>query len=78
MPVLKSLPNLSIEISRFLIPDGVNMLIDAVGHERVLFGSRFPDSPMAPMLYSLHRSGLTDEELRAICSGNIEKLLAGN
>ena len=77
MPVLKSLPNLSIEISRFLIPDGVNMLIDAVGHERVLFGSRFPDSPMAPMLYSLHRSGLTDEELRAICSGNLEKLLTG-
>ena len=76
IPILKSLPNLSIEISRFLLPDGVNILIDAVGHERVMFGSRFPDSPMAPMLYSLHRSGLSDEELRAICSGNLERLLA--
>ena len=56
----------------------MNTLIDAVGHERVLFGSRFPDSPMAPMLYSLHRSGLSEEELRAICSGNLEKLLAGD
>ena len=78
IPILKSLPNLSIEISRFLIPDGVNTLIDAIGHERVLFGSRFPDSPMAPMLYSLHRSDLSEEELRAICSGNLERLLAGD
>ena len=76
--MLKSLPNLSIEISRLLIPDGVNTLIDAIGFERVMFGSRFPDSPMAPMLYSLHRSGLSDEELRAICSGNLERLLAAD
>ena len=69
LPMLKSLPNLSIEISRLLIPDGVNTLIDAIGFERVMFGSRFPDSPMAPMLYSLHRSGLSDEELRAIAPG---------
>lgn len=76
LPMLKDLPNLSIELSRFLIPDGVNTLIDAIGVERIMFGSRFPDSPMAPMLYSLHRSGLSDEELRAICSGNLERLLA--
>ncbi len=76
IPILKGLPNLSIEISRFLIPDGVNTLIDAIGADRVLFGSRFPDSPMAPMLYSLHRSGLSDEELRAICAGNLERLLS--
>ena len=77
-PMLKSLPNLSIEMSRFLIPDGVNTLIDAVGADRVMFGSRFPDSPMAPMLYSLHRSGLSEEQLRAICSGNLERLLAAD
>jgi predicted TIM-barrel fold metal-dependent hydrolase len=76
LPLLKELPNVYIELSRFLIPDGVNILIDAIGADRVMFGSRFPDSPMAPMLYSLHRSSLSDDELRAICSGNIERLLA--
>jgi len=76
LPLLRSLPNVSVEISRFVITDGVRLLVDKVGAGRVLYGSRFPDSPMAPQLYSLHRSGLTDAELTMICSGNLERLLA--
>ena len=43
--------------------------------ERVLFGSRFPDSPMAPQLYNLERSGLEHSALEAICAGNLDRLL---
>ena len=75
MPLLRSLPNLRVEISRFVIARGVSRLVEAIGAERILFGSRFPDSPMAPQLYNLHRSGLSEASLAAICSGNLERLL---
>ncbi len=74
-PMLRSLPNVHVEISRFVIPDGIHRLIDAAGHRRVLFGSRFPDSPISPQLYSLHRSGLDYSTLADICSGNLDRLL---
>ena len=75
-PLLRSLPNLHIEISRFVIPDGIARLLESVGHERVLFGSWFPDSPIAPQLYNLHRCGLGDQALEAVCAGNLQRLLS--
>ena len=75
VPLLKSLPNAYIEISRFVLFNGVSRLLDAVGSERILFGSAFPDSPMAPQLYNLHLNGLDAAGLAAICAGNLERLL---
>ena len=75
LPLLRSLPNLHIEISRFVISDGIARLLDAVGGERVLFGSRFPGSPIAPQLYNLYRCELDDATLKAICAGNLVRLL---
>ncbi len=75
LPLMKALPNVSIEISRLVTPNGITQFVDAIGSERLLFGSRFPDSPMAPQLYNLHRSGVSDDVLRAICAGNLERLL---
>ena len=75
MPLLKSLPNAYIEISRFVSVNGVARLLDTVGGERILFGSRFPESSMAPQLYNLHLNGLSNEVLAAICAGNLERLL---
>ncbi|MBM3933838.1 MAG: hypothetical protein FJ319_05980 [SAR202 cluster bacterium] len=75
VPLLMSLPNVSIEVSRMLQPNSFNKLIDAIGAERVMFGSRFPDSAMAPQLYYLHRSGLSQSQLQAVCAGNLGRLL---
>ena len=75
MPLLEELPNLHVELSRFVRTDGVRQLIDLIGPERVIYGSRFPDSPMAAQLYYLHRCGLSRETLAAICAGNLERLL---
>ena len=76
LPMLRSLPNVSIDISWHYSTDGISMLMDAVGEGRILFGSRFPDAPMAPQLYQLHRCGLSKAALEALCSGNLERLLA--
>ena len=75
IPLLKSLSNVYTEISRFVIADGVKRLIDCVGVHRVLFGSRFPESSMGHQLYNLHRNGLSDADLEAICKGNLDRLL---
>ena len=77
LSLLRSLPNLHIEISRFVVGGGIEYLLEAAGESRILFGSRFPDSAMPLHLYGLHHSGLGDETLRAICAGNLERLLAG-
>ena len=74
-PMVKSLTNVHVEISRFVTPDGIPKLLKIVGPERVLFGSRFPDSSMAAQLYSLERSGVGDGVLKAICAGNLERIL---
>ena len=73
--LLKSVPNLYLELSRFVITDGLAIVIDAIGEERVLFGSSFPEAAMSPQLYHLHRCGLSEASLKAICSGNLERLL---
>ena len=73
--LLKSLPNLYLELSRFVITDGMAIAIEALGEERIIFGSSFPESAMAPQLYQLHRYGLSESSLKAICSGNLERIL---
>ena len=73
--LLKSLPNLYLELSGYVVPDGIAMALDAVGEARVLFGSRFPEAPMSPHLYYLHGCGLSESTLRAVCGGNLERLL---
>ena len=77
MNLLKSLPNVYIEISRFVICDGINILVNQIGVDRILYGSRFPDSPFSPQLYSLYFSGLQDDDIKKITSTNLENLLGG-
>ena len=75
LALLRALPNLHMEISRFVSTDGVAKLLGIAGESRVLFGSRFPDSPLAAQLYHLHRYGLPESTLRALCGGNLDRLL---
>lgn len=75
MPLLSRLSNISIEISRFVIGDGIARLVNLVGQDRIIFGSRFPESSMGQQIYNLHHNNLNLSELSAICSDNVESLL---
>ncbi len=75
LALVRSLPNLDFEISRFVTVGGVNSVVDAIGPERVLFGSRFPDQALSPQLFHLHHTDLGMDALQAICAGNLERLL---
>ena len=73
--LLKSLPNLYLELSGFVAPNGITVALDAIGEERIIFGSKFPELELGPQLYNLHRNGLSEGTLKAICSGNLERIL---
>ena len=75
MGLLRSLPNLYMDLSRWFMIDGIARVLDAVGDQRILYGSRFPEGAMGPQLYNLHNHGLSEETLVRICSGNLERLL---
>lgn len=75
MHMLKALPNLYIETSRFVVMDGIRTLVDAIGSKRILYGSRFPYSPFSPMLYTISLSNLNPNQLSQICHTNLENLL---
>ncbi len=78
LPLLKALPNLYVEVSKFSISDSLLRLLEIVGASRILYGSKFPYQPMGPQLYSLHRWGISESTLKAICSGNLEAILGIN
>ena len=73
VPMLRSLPNLHVEISRMINTDEVSRVVGLIGEERVLFGSPFPDAAISPQLYWLHRCGFSESTLKAICSENLER-----
>ena len=45
VPLLRSLPNLHVEISRMINTDEISRVTGLLGEERVLFGSRVPGRP---------------------------------
>ncbi|MDP6821852.1 MAG: amidohydrolase family protein [Dehalococcoidia bacterium] len=75
IPLLRSRSNLRVEISRAVIGDAIPRLIEAAGHSRVLHGSWWPEGSLAAQLYALHRCGLDQEQLMAICARNLDHLL---
>tara|TARA_Y100000588_G_C13716803_1_gene695447 strand:- start:265 stop:642 length:378 start_codon:yes stop_codon:yes gene_type:complete len=75
IPLLQSLDNLFVEVSKFSIADSIVRLRQTVGDSRILYGSKFPYQPMGPQLYSLHRWGLNETTLANICSNNLSNIL---
>lgn len=76
-PLLKTLPNLHIDLSRYDVPNAVERLVARMGPDRLLYGSAFPDLDPIPYLFYLHRCGFDRNTLQAICYDNLARLLGG-
>ncbi|MBM3262786.1 MAG: amidohydrolase family protein [candidate division Zixibacteria bacterium] len=74
-PLIAALPNLYIELSRLDIMVGVRMFVKRIGPGRLLFGSFYPELDPGPYLFYLHRTGLDDDALRAICRDTVLTLV---
>ncbi|MEX1020070.1 MAG: amidohydrolase family protein, partial [Litorilinea sp.] len=70
-PLLRHLPNLSLELSRYEPIGEVEALRDEFGAGRLVYGSWYWRYAMGPMLFYLHHTDLTDDELALVCAGNL-------
>jgi len=74
-PILGVLPTAYLELSRYEPIGDVEALRDEFGAERLVYGSWYPRYAMGPMLFYLHHTNLSDEELGLVCAGNLERIL---
>ncbi|MSS72166.1 MAG: hypothetical protein EXS64_11845 [Candidatus Latescibacteria bacterium] len=74
-PLLRALPNLHVDLSRYDVPNAVEGIVARMGSDRLLYGSAFPDLDPAPYLFYLHHCGFDRETLQAICHDNLVRLL---
>jgi predicted TIM-barrel fold metal-dependent hydrolase len=75
-PLLERFPRLFLETSYLALHDGVlEETVRKYGSSRLLFGSAFPDRLPASAMLPLRHANITDDDKRAIASGNLERLL---
>lgn len=75
-PFLK-LPNTYIELSRYEVLRDLEALVGKFGADRFVYGSFYPRYAMGSMLYYIHSVGFDEATLRALCAGNLERILEG-
>ncbi|MBI3945200.1 MAG: amidohydrolase family protein [Armatimonadetes bacterium] len=75
LPLMGALPHLHLDLSRWDVYEGPIRARDSFGAERLLYGSNLPEFEPGSYLFHLHRCGFSEAELRAICGGNLERLL---
>lgn len=73
---LGMIPNLVFDMARADGTDAVSRMIDAVGRERVLFGSHAPFLIPEAALVRVHESDLPADELKKVLRENADRLLA--
>ena len=74
-PLLTWLPNAHLELSRYEPIGEIEALRTEFGARRLVYGSWYPQYAMGPMLFYLHHTDLSEEELASVCAGNLARIL---
>lgn len=74
-PLLETYENFYFDTARYWVPEGIYDLVKKYGSDRILYGSGFPYFNHGSSMLQLKNSKLSDEDLRKICSGNLERIL---
>ena len=76
-PLMTTLPNAYLELSRIEPLGEVEALCSEYGAERFVYGSWYDRLAMGAMLYYLHHTDLSESDLELICAGNLLRILQG-
>jgi hypothetical protein len=76
-PLLARLPNTHLELSRYEPIGEIEALANEFGANRLVYGSWYSQYAMGPMLFYLHHTDLTEEDLARVCAVNLERILEG-
>ena len=75
-PLIRSYKNVYIDTSDYQVINGIDKFCGKFGDERLLFGSNFPMDYFGGPITALMSSGLSQESLERIASGNLERILS--
>ena len=72
---LQASPNLYLDTQQLVTPMVLEVLADAVGADRVIFGSRAPERHLRAIINVITHSTLADSDKEGILSGHLTRLL---
>lgn len=76
-PLLEHCPNVRIEISTYMVHQGIEEICRLFGAGRLLFGSRYPFYNPGAAVAGIAYAKVSDDEKRLISAGNAVALLGG-
>lgn len=76
-PLMTTLPNAYLELSRIEPLGEMEALCGEYGAERFVYGSWYDRLAMGSMLFYLHHTDISESELELICAGNLHRILQG-
>ena len=74
-PFLAEFPNAYMELSFYLVPDGIENLVSDGFAERILFSTRFQMSHAGGPMMMVKHAAISENEKSLIASGNLERIL---
>ncbi len=75
-PLMREAPNIWLETGGYRTHRGIEYLSNAVGADRMVFGTKLPWQAVGPPHAELMYADIDDDARRAIGSSNLERLLA--
>ncbi|MFP4248859.1 MAG: amidohydrolase family protein [Armatimonadota bacterium] len=74
-PLMERYPNFRVDTSRYELDGGIEEICRTFGARRLLFGTKFPDTPMGGSILTLLRADISDGDREAIAGGNLRRML---
>lgn len=75
-PLFENYAGVHLELGEYWVPEGIRDLADRYGAERLLYGSDIPSYGFGSTMFLLINSQLPRNDISAIASGNLKRLLA--
>ncbi|MFW5868407.1 MAG: amidohydrolase family protein [Armatimonadota bacterium] len=76
-PLMERYPNFMVDTSRYELDGGIEEICRGYGPERLLFGTKFPETPMGGPILTLLHADISDEDRTLIAGGNLRRILEG-
>jgi len=75
-PLIERYPNVYIDTSQYLLDGGIESFVEDYGHERMLFGSGFPERYYGGLMLEIAHCDIPGEAREAIAGGNLERIIS--
>jgi predicted TIM-barrel fold metal-dependent hydrolase len=76
-PLMERYPNFMVDTSRYELDGGIEEVCRTYGPDRLLFGTRFPETPMGGPILTLLHAEISEADRKLIAGGNLRRILEG-